>query len=255
MSILSKCVVLSCSYFALLNSQVNASALVEEATSNYNLSHSQQHYSQEESAEELELAASNLQTALTTSLLKNILMKNGKTTISIDISENTLGDEALEVIAAYPHFQHLYLQENCFTDEGAPYLKVFVNAKEVNLSRNYLTSKGLKHLPLNRLEILQVDSMELGNESLKIISKAPSLKHLNIRNAQLDDNSASDLLKMQTVEILGLSYNSFTDDSLSIFTQMKNLKALDLSYNKFTQEGIEQLRIQLPGTMILFKTR
>lgn len=147
--------------------------------------------------------------------------------VEIDISSNSLTDDILKYISSYPNFQNLYLNDNCFTDEGAFYLSNFKNAREIDLSNNYITAKGIRSLPLENLEILQVNFLNLKNEGLRTISAAPKINHLNICGAGLDDSAVPLLIKM------------------------KSLKILSISYNNFSQQALDNLLSELPSTRII----
>lgn len=230
MSILFKSLILTCSYFAtLLGSQANASVTVlENAGESFERSSTKPFCMQQQTPlAEIELASSNLGRALSISELKETLNQRGRTVTSLDISGNNLGDEALSIISSYPHLQHLFLNENCLTDKGASDLQVLKTLKEIDLSSNTITATGIKFLPLEMLEILQVNFLPLGLEGIKVISKAPRLKHLNIKGAALDDQSIDDLSAMKMLEIL------------------------DVSYNKISPSAITKLKQQLPNTQIV----
>lgn len=148
--------------------------------------------------------------------------------IEIDISNNSLGNEVLKELSVYPNFQRLYLNDNRFTDEGAQYLANFKKAREVNLSDTFITSKGIGYLPLENLEVLQVNFLKLQFGGLEILSAAPKINHLNICGAALDDTA------------------------VPLFITMKNrLKLLDISYNNFSPRAIATLKEGLPTTTIV----
>lgn len=214
----------------LLSYQAKATFTGDVAPMNKSLPQSRQYLVPSFEEEETEIDLSHLypqfpQVDITT--LKSTLKKIDQKVISLDVSGNFMHDEALGVISKYPHFQNLYLQDNFFTDKGAEFLQVFKMARQVNLSGNSITSKGIKFLPLDALEMLEVDFLKLGQEGLIYLSKAPNLYRLAISGAGLDDKAVNYLLGMS------------------------KLRYLTISYNNFSLIGIDRLKQGLPNTTII----
>jgi hypothetical protein len=167
---------------------------------------------------------------LTASKISETLKDHKGKITCLDISDNFIGDDALSVVSHYADdIECIYLNDNCFTDKGAVYLEAFKKVLEVDISRNYITDQGIVHLPMENLEVLQVNFLKLGYNGLNIIcSRASKLNHLNICGAGLDDSS------------------------LPLLLRMGNLKILDISYNKLSRESIDTLLIKLSNVEIVY---
>src|SRR5262245_57346843 len=61
-----------------------------------------------------------------------VLLKPSKKSTRVDISNNALSDNVLEIISEFPFLQYLSLNDNCFTDDGAKFLRVFNNLREID---------------------------------------------------------------------------------------------------------------------------
>lgn len=147
-------------------------------------------------------------------------------TTHFSIRTLSVGDEVLEVLSEFPNIQYLFLEENCFRDEGAKFLRVFHNLKEIDISRNYITSTGIAHIPLNNLEELRANFLELGNETMQKISLGSKISYLGVAGTGIDENA------------------------LPYFQKMTALKSLDISYNKISSAAIETLRSARPDMRI-----
>lgn len=142
----------------------------------------------------------------TEELYKALSMQPKATHLSL--STRSLGDDVLEMLSNFSHIQHLYLKENCFTDEGAKFLKNFMGLREIDLSRNYITSVGLHFLPIEHLEILGVNFLQVKDKAfLEKLASAPKLKELYIAGGSLDESDIEILARSQSLKRLDISYN------------------------------------------------
>lgn len=225
MSNISKIFIVAFGYISFFPSQGVACTDIGQR---FDLSNNHSHYAPQQRVYQMsdEIDLSSYEQPIS-QFLTDLKQKCHKDAVEIDISNNSLGDDILKEISNYPNFQNIYLNDNCFTDVGAVYLSQFKNAREIDLSNNYITSNGIRFLPLENIEILQVNFLNLKNEGLEIISAAPKINHLNICGAGLDDSAVPLLVKM------------------------KNLKILSISYNNFTQEAVDKLLRELPLTTIV----
>jgi Leucine-rich repeat (LRR) protein len=128
----------------------------------------------------------------------------------LSLPTRSLGDDVLGMLSNFPHFQHLYLKENCFTDKSAIHLKNFRCLKEIDLSRNYITSAGLHSLPLEQIEVLGLNFLQVNDKAfLERLSAAPRLKELYVAGASLDESNTEILVRSSSLKRLDISYNNF----------------------------------------------
>ena len=153
------------------------------------------------------------------------------TATHLSLSTRSLGNKILEVIGDFPNIQHLFVKENCFTDKGSKHLSRLVNIREINLSRNYISSKGLAYLPLDNLEILRINFLPLNNDNGIFLEKLETAKQLRE-------------LYIAGVEIAG--------ESLVFLEKLTQLRVMDVSYNDFTNEEVKKLRKSLPYACVIF---
>lgn len=148
----------------------------------------------------------------------------------LSLSTLSLEDSALEMLGDFPSVQYYYLEANCFTDEGAKFLNNLTDIKEIDLSRNYITAKGLSYLNLDELEILYLNSLTLNNGPflVKLSTTAKKLQELYIARTSLDKTS------------------------LGILERLNSLRTLDISGNNFQSYQIQALREKIPSVKVIF---
>jgi Leucine-rich repeat (LRR) protein len=149
----------------------------------------------------------------TEELHKALLMQPKATHLSL--STRSLGDDVLEMLGDFSHIQHLYLKENCFTDEGAKFLKNFRGLKEIDLSRNYITSAGLLSLPIENLEILRLNFLQVNDKAfLERLISASKLKELYVAGGSLNESDIEILAHSQSLKRLDISYNGLDEGTV-----------------------------------------
>ena len=143
--------------------------------------------------------------------------------------------------------------ENCISD----CLKINKSLKELNMSKNEITSNGAKEIATairvnTTLEKLDLSHNEISNDGVSFISdglKNNSLKEVNISRNKITGEGAqyiADAIRMNTILVkLDLSCNEISNDGASFISDsLKNnnsLKEVNISRNKITSEGAQYI--------------
>ena len=177
---------------------------------------------------------------------------------SLDLSDNQIGDSALQVLIESEKLQHLEelnLGINFLTDEGVRAWAgsenaVLKNLKTLVLSDNKLTDELLADLVQSPnfpvLESLDVGWMEAGNGTARALGKSdamPRLKQLTLERSYIDGAGIRALVQGKVIgrlEELNLTANKLGDEGAKVLagaSNLENLRVLHLSQNTIGDEG------------------
>ena len=121
----------------------------------------------------------------------------------------------------------LYIQDNNFDDNGVFNFREFENLHKINISQTRITGNGIDYFPLENLEIMQANFINLGNNGIQKLTHAPKLRHLNVKGANFDDTALPYFEKMKNLEILDISYNKISSQKLLSFSdRMQNVRII-----------------------------
>ena len=104
-----------------------------------------------------------------------------------------------------------------------------------------LTNSSLRHLAsLKSLEVLNLDSREIGDSGLFHLRSLQNLKSLDIFSGRVTDHGCSHIAKIKSLESLELCGGGITDTGCSTLATLENLVSLNLSQNeRITNRGGE----------------
>jgi hypothetical protein len=209
-------------------------------------------------------------------------------------------DATVEHIALAKNLSSIDLQENNIHSAGAAKLAQ-LSLEELNLSLNpindkvlaFFSSSKIKKLSLNCCEniegqglaflfknpnilILELEELNIENDSFCSLKENTTLKELNIRNCQYLTYKVMDYLgKNKSLEKIDISLNTnigdigieklsssnnlqslilcqigLTDNSINALIKMQRLSFLNAKLNNFTEQGIEILREKIEKVMV-----
>lgn len=191
-------------------------------------------------------------------------LENNYTIFSLNISNNSLGEECAQALArSIPKssLEELYIANNDLGDDGAERLLLLFKAtdyrtslKVLDLSNNNITTQGANRLfdDLTKcftLTKLILDNNDFGNKGLLALGGfiADNIKvtYLSMKHCRLGLESAhviaGGLPKNKTLETLILSWNSFTDEGIkylcAALIDNDGIKKLDFSGCHIHDEG------------------
>jgi|GEM_PF-3617494 len=102
-----------------------------------------------------------------------------------------------------------------------------------------------------KVEVLQLASRSITDETMKLLPKLADLKELNASDAMASKESLAVIAQLPKLESLNLQHKAIDDSSIEWLSQMKSLKKLMLgSVTKVTPEGLEKLKAALPECAI-----
>ena len=95
---------------------------------------------------------------------------------------------------------------------------------------------------LTNLEVLNLDSREIGDDGLWHLRHLKMLKSLDIFSGRITDAGCAHLLKIKTLESLELCGGGISDMGCTLLAQLDNLTSLNLSQNeRITNRGASSL--------------
>lgn len=189
----------------------------------------------------------------------------------LSISDTKIVPENFHRLAACKHLRDISLWGESATDEVLSRMTKFRSLTELSITRAPITEAGLrsavrfpalKHLHLRliqditpdalscladcpNLEILLLDCMPINDQTLKELSRLPSLRVLLIEGHETDvtitAKGLSYLTELQTLEHLSLWFRPLEDEEVRTISQLSNLQHFSCDGQKLTSKSIDYL--------------
>lgn len=168
------------------------------------------------------------------------------TALSTVPDSETLG----HVIAAHP-ISNLGVVMRRDADVIAEALSAKSSLQCVRFSKSLLTDSGLKRLPLEQLEVLQVDRTNVTPLGLEELERCDRLEHLELDGGQFTDTVCQIVAKMPRLEVLYLvGQPPITDETIPRLGRCQNVRYLLLANRELTSDGIKALKAAMPNCVI-----
>lgn len=128
---------------------------------------------------------------------------------------------------------------------------------------------------LEDMQVMSLESFEIGLEEMRVIESLPLVKHLRLidctfasgaierlgqrhqletlwlHRSQIDDDSLAELSGLTKLRELGLSYTQVTDEGMTHLQGLTQLEHLELSATGVTEEGWRPLQAERPALNVL----
>ena len=186
--------------------------------------------------QELDLSYNNLSKSDSVTILKG--MKNISNLIVLNVSQNTITDEAAEELGTVLHhnplLQVLNLSyDNLSTSDAMKIFKgiqIILNLVTINIGHNMITDEAVDDL-------------------VCLLFCNTSLKEIDLSSNHISASSAIKIFKgmekFSNLEAINISHNMITDEVAEVIATVlshnNKLKSLDLSSNYFTSEGFVKI--------------
>jgi hypothetical protein len=127
---------------------------------------------------------------------------------------------------------------------------------EVDLSRTPATDADLDVLrPLAQLRAVNLSGAAITDRGLAALGDCRSLKKLNLNLTKISDAGLASLADLPELEELYLIETALTDASAADLQRLGHLKQLVLLRTSISSAAVNQLRRQLPNTLIQIEPR
>jgi Leucine-rich repeat (LRR) protein len=129
-------------------------------------------------------------------------------------------------------------------------IRKYKNSTELNLSGNNIRTLPAEIGEMEKLTVLNLENNRLDSLPAEI-RKMTRLESLDISNNNISGVPA-EIGQLKNLKLLDLSQNQIDALPMEIFN-LTEIEKIDLSGNRITEEKIEELRIRLPRTEIIFE--
>lgn len=120
------------------------------------------------------------------------------------LGHTRVSDKALEAIGNCPKIDRLGFVKDKITDDGMKYLCNLPNLIGIDLSETEVTAEGLKHLPVDKLMVLNLQGTQIGGKDLTVISRFHNLRELNLSGCTIGDANFSEIFKLTKLAKLNI---------------------------------------------------
>lgn len=167
-------------------------------------------------------------TAVDMNLLVEALLTNSYLK-SLDVSNNSIGDEGAKVLAQNTTLTELNAFSNFIHAEGAQALAQNKKLIELVLSWNPIGDDGAKAFALNEtLASLYVSYTSITDEGAKALAKNRTLYSLGLSDNSIGPKGASALSDNETLTYLNLESNPIRDEGAAAFLRNHTLTSLKI---------------------------
>lgn len=168
------------------------------------------------------------------------------------LSGTSITDDGVRYLAAVEGLEELLLARTKVTDEGLRSLAGAKQLTELDLSGTQVTDAGLEHLVgLTGLRTLCLDDTRVTGIGMKDWWRMAALRELSMHGCPITDASLEHIGRIEGLVRLHLGKTSITDAGISHLKRLRTLRVLMLFSTKVTGKGVEELRLALPGIIIL----
>ncbi len=152
-------------------------------------------------------------------------------------------EELLPALQSNPHIKELDLSLNYITSKGAKILLTSLSKIEVfNLQGNDISSEGLNELDLTncRLRTLDISSNSIG-DTISVFSNIPTLTELNASECEITDEGVKKLFSSFYIKKLNLTSNDISGTSFENLATNHTLEILYLAQNSLLADNLKHL--------------
>jgi Leucine-rich repeat (LRR) protein len=155
-------------------------------------------------------------------------------------------DEALLAVGAFPRLKRLYLQKGQATDGGLLSLAQLTELEELMVwDAHWITDVGVSHLAgLAKLKSLHFSNGQLGDASLAVFGRLPSVQILSLQGNSFSDEGLKHLAGLKQLRSLwvGMNKQPITDAGVRHLTALTSLQGLDLQGAHLTDAAVAALK-------------
>ncbi|KAL7542512.1 hypothetical protein ACHAXR_011846 [Thalassiosira sp. AJA248-18] len=170
-------------------------------------------------------------------LIDNNVMPNLTT---LDLADTDISDAAMSKIAQFKHMRHLSLFYCNISNRGLRHLSSMKNLEVLNLDSREIGDEGCKYirsLPLKTLDLFSSRVTDLG---CVFLSKIKTLTSLELCGGGIGDLGCAHLATISNLTSLNLSQNeSITNRGAASLAALTNLKALNLSNTHVNSDALK----------------
>ena len=130
-----------------------------------------------------------------------------------------------------------------FVDSDLGPLKNLPAVKELRLSWNSISDKGLEHISgLSSLRCLELDGCPIGDEGLKHLSNLKNLERLSLAQTDITDAGIKHLVRLKRIKYLNLEGNRLSGPAIRWASSLPELQTLSLSRTDVDQTMVSNLK-------------
>ncbi len=163
--------------------------------------------------------------------------------ISMDASDDNLGNPALAYLSRFTSIRCLDLERSEINDQGVKQLAPLVNLEFIALFCTEIDGTFLKSLAGHKsLRYVAVNNTGFKSSELRYFSLLPNLEYLNLSHTRRNDRDLEVLTGCKNLKWLSLANNpDITDGALKTFALIPKLGCLDLRDTRFTNKALASL--------------
>ena len=163
--------------------------------------------------------------------------------MSMDASDDHLGNPALAYLSRFTSIRCLDLEKAEVSDQGVKQLAPLVNLEFIGLFSTEIDGTFLKSLAGHKsLRYVAVNNTGFKSSELRYFTLLPNLEYLNISHLRLNDHDIEVLTACKNLKWLAVSSNpDITDGALKTFALMPKLRSLDLRDTRFSYKALQSL--------------
>lgn len=173
---------------------------------------------------------------------KGSVARDLKTIRNWSLASNLMMDDDLIRLREMPALEVLNIRGKKITARF--FSKIHLpKLRELWLESENLNLEGINAISnVKSLQVLHIESFNLGNNELNSLSKLVKLKSLSL-NTKINQMDLSFLSNMKDLEYLNLSKNGVTDESIKHLINHGQLRVLHLPTTEITEESLHTLSI------------
>ena len=193
-----------------------------------------QHVARLESLKALRLSGSNSDCSVDDNGMDFVSRLVNLKVLSLD--KLWISEVGIEKLLGLRELEELYLAETIVGDEAVSLLAKFPKLRKLRLSKNQISSDGLKPLA-DRQGLLELDLSEisqLSDDAMQYIGRLTGLVKLNLWRVPITDAGVDHLRSLKDLEWLNLDNTMLTDAGLLALADLRKLSFLKKISQKFT---------------------
>lgn len=163
--------------------------------------------------------------------------------MSMDASDDKLGNPALAYLSRFSSIRCLDLEKSEINDQGVKQLAPLVNLEFIALFSTEIDGTFLKSLAgLKSLRYVAVNNTGFKSSELRYFTLLPNLEYLNLSHSRRNDRDLEVLTGCKNLKWLSLASNpDITDGALKTFALMPKLQCLDLRDTRVSDKALNSL--------------
>lgn len=175
----------------------------------------------------------------------------------LSLANTVINSDAIAFLSKIPQLRSLNMEGTFINDASLPLIAKLSWLDRLDIGRTNVTDTGIKSLQNSKITRLDLTSLKITDESMKVISGMENMRELYLWNTKITSKGVETIQTLKKLKVFALAGSKIDNESLIYINKMPELKSLNISWTNINDEGLKNLAgnksieiLSLSGTKI-----